>query len=276
MKLIRKICLGLFTLFVLLLLVFNLQGWLTMGQHQPAIGVARDAAANEVVMVFGATGTVGDGLLKAAMADPEVKTVHVVSRRPSPRIEAGVASGRVQMHLLQDFTDYSSLTEVLPSVTTVLWGLGTSSLLVDDDTYTRIHVDFPLAFAHSWLAARDQLPMSFHFVTGVGTDPEGSAHWAREKGRTEQTLVALGDKAGLRSYSYRCAMVRPTQEQSNIGHHLMEILLTPGHQVITATALGESMLEISARTDELPSGALIDTLDSLRYAQAYQAQQTAN
>ena len=61
--------------------------------------------ANRVVMVFGATGPVGDGLLKAAIEDPEVEKIYVITRRTSPRIEAGVDSGKVEMRLHQDFTD---------------------------------------------------------------------------------------------------------------------------------------------------------------------------
>jgi hypothetical protein len=259
----------LFLLLVLMLVGLNVWGRVTLGQYEPAAGADRDETANRVVMVFGATGSVGDGLLKAAMQDLAVEEIHVVTRRYSPRIEAGETAGRLQVHVLRDFTDYSSLADTLPEVTTVLWGLGTSSLQVDDETYTLIHVDFPLAFARAWLASDAPHPRSFHFVTGVGTDPEADAHWAREKGRTERALKAMGDTHGMRSFSYRCAMVRPTSEQSGAGHYLMEALLRPGHQVISATALGQSMLEISARSGELPNGALIDTLDSLRYADAY-------
>ncbi len=262
---------GFFLLLLIALVGLNIWGRATLGTYQPAADAARDPTANRVVMVFGATGSVGDGLLKAAMQDPQVEEIHVVTRRSSPRIEAGEAAGRLQVHMLQDFTDYSGFGDILPRVNTVLWGLGTSSLQVDDETYTLIHVDFPLAFARAWLAHETDIPRSFHFVTGVGTDPEGDAHWAREKGRTENTLKAWGDEHGMRSFSYRCAMVRPTEEQSGAALYLMEALLRPGHQVISAVDLGESMLEISARTNELPNGALIDTLDSLRYAEAWQA-----
>ncbi len=271
-KWFSRVALGLLLLLLLALLILNIWGRATSGQYQPAVDAVRDAGANRVVMVFGATGSVGDGLLKAAMQAPDVEEIHVVTRRTSPRIQEGEATGRLQVHMQQDFTDYSALDEILPRVNTVLWGLGTSSLQVDDETYTLIHVDFPLAFARAWLAHEVDAPRSFHFVTGVGTDPEGDAHWAREKGRTERTLQVLGDAHDMRSFSYRCAMVRPTSEQSNGAHYLMETLLRPGHQVISAVALGQSMLEISARTGELPNGALIDTLDSLRYAEAWRGE----
>ena len=171
------------------------------------------------------------------------------------------------MILHKDFTDYTPLADVLGEVNTVLWGLGTSSLQVDDATYTWIHVDFPVAFVKAWLSARRDGPMSFHYITGMGTD--GSAHWAREKGRAERELAALAANSDLRTFSYRSAYIRPTSERANVMHYLGEALLRPGLLVITSRDLGGAMLEISARTGELENGALIDNADSIAYAKSY-------
>ena len=255
---------------LLVLVVFDIWGFLTLGTIAPSPDAARDSSANQVVMVFGATGSVGDGLLEAAMNDPQVRKIHVITRRSSPRIEAGLASGRIEMRLHQDFTDYASLADVLAQVDTVLWGLGTSSLQVDDATYTRIHVDFPVAFVRQWLAARTRAPMAIHYVTGMGTDVGGSTHWAREKGRAERELAALAEGTGLRTFSYRSAFIRPSADNANLLHYLGEALLRPGALVITAPQLGEAMLEISARTRELPNGTLIDNADSIAFARIYQ------
>jgi hypothetical protein len=103
-----------------------------------------------------------------------------------------------------------------------MWGLGTSSLNVDDATYTRIHVDFPVAFVKAWLSARRAGPMSFHYVTGMGTDANGDQHWAREKGRAEHELASLAAGSDLRTFSYRSAFVRPATEQANLLHHFGE------------------------------------------------------
>lgn len=266
----KKLILALLGCSLLLLVTLNLWGALTLGKINPDPNAARDASANRVVMVFGATGSVGDGLLKAAMQDQSVDKIYVVTRRSSPRIEAGVISGRVQMTLLEDFTDYTAIATELGEVNTVLWGLGTSSLNVDDDTFTWIHVDFPVAFVKAWLAARTDAPMSFHYVTGMGTDPNGSAHWAQEKGRAEQEVAKLASGgSGLRTFAYRSAFIRPSSEQANILHRALAMLLQPGKLVITATELGEAMLEISARTTELPNGSIIDNADSIAYARLY-------
>ena len=267
MRLLKKLFIYLLLAFCLLVAAFDIWGYFTLGTIEPEQNPRRDANANRVVMVFGATGSAGDGLLKAAIEDPDVDKVFVITRRSSPRIDAGVASGKVEMRLHRDFTDYRSLADILPEVNTVLWGLGTSSLQVDDATYSKIHVDFPLAFVAAWLSARNEGPMSFHFIAGMGTDDD--AHWAREKRRTEQTVAAMAEGGDMRSFSYRSAFIRPSSERANAGHYFLEALLRPGKLVITSKNLGNAMLEISARSEELPNGTLIDNADTIAYARAY-------
>jgi hypothetical protein len=269
MRMIKKLSAFGLLGFLLLILAFDIWGFSTLGNITPQDDAVYDSNANNVVMVFGATGSVGDGLLKAAIEDPEVEKVHVFTRRSSPRIEKGVASGKVEMRIHEDFTDYSGLSDILAEVNTVLWGLGTTSIGMDDATYTWIHVDFPVAFVKQWLADRDTGPMSFHYVTGMGTDPQGDQHWAREKGRAEHELAMLAENSDLRTFSYRSAFVRPTSERANAFHYLGEFLLRPGALVITGKELGEAMLEISARTTELENGTLIDNADSIAYAEAF-------
>ncbi|MBT7718800.1 MAG: hypothetical protein HN744_05325, partial [Halieaceae bacterium] len=60
-------------------------------------------------------------------------------------------------------------------------------------------------------------------------------------------------------------------ETTNIGHHITEVLLRPGKLVTSSKKLGQAMLEISARTQELPNGTLLDNGDSLAYTKAYLA-----
>ena len=271
MKLLAKLALFTVALLLLAIVAFDIWGYATLGTLTPASDEPRNNNANRVVLVSGATGSVGDGLLKAAMEDPQVTKIYALSRRSSPRIEAGVNSGRVELLLHEDFTDYSDLTDVLAEVNTVLWGLGTSSLNVDDETYTWIHVDFPVAFVSEWLSARTEAPMSFHYVTGMGTDASGDSHWAREKGRAEIEVAEMAEGTGLRTFGYRSAFIKPASDRANVGQDLLAALLRPGLLVIDSEDLGGAMFEISARTGELANGTLIDNADSIAYAKAYRA-----
>ncbi len=271
MTYIKYALLGIAGLFLALIVFLNLWGLATMGTYEPDPNAFRDPAANKVVLVTGATGSVGDGLLKAAMQDDEVQTIYALTRRMSPRLEAGKASGRVQVIMQEDFTDYSNLAEELAQVNTVLWGLGTTSIGMDEDTYRWIHLDFPVSFVEAWLAQRTEGPMAFHYVTGIGTGEEEDAQWAKDKGRAEREVSELAAAAGsgLRTFGHRSAWVRPTDENSNWVIYAAEPLFKPGYQVIRGIDLGRAMLEISARTGELANGSLIDNKDAIDYAAAY-------
>jgi FlaA1/EpsC-like NDP-sugar epimerase len=69
----------------------NIWGALTLGTLEIDLDSDRNKAANRTVMVFGATGSVGDGLLKAVLEDEDVEKIYVVTRRNSSRIDAAVS-----------------------------------------------------------------------------------------------------------------------------------------------------------------------------------------
>jgi hypothetical protein len=270
-KLVAKLLAGLVGAFLALILILNVWGAVTLGTITPDPTAQRNDAANQVVMVFGATGSVGDGLLKAAMQDPQVETIYAVTRRLSPRLEAGQLFGRVQVILHEDFTDYSEMTDILATVNTVMWGLGTTSVGMDENTYRWIHVDFPVSFAKAWLSSRTAAPMAFHNVTGMGTGEDEDAQWAKDKGRAEREIAEMGEGTGLRAFAHRSAWIRPTSENANGLMLAAEPLFKPGHLVIRGIDLGRAMLEISARTSELSNGTLIDNKDAIAYARLYRA-----
>ncbi len=267
MKFIKITAIAVFSLFVLLIAFYNIRGMLTLGTIEPSLDPVRDITANRVVLVTGATGSVGDGLLKAAIEDPNVSKVYVITRRSSARIDAGVASGKVTSLVHQDFTDFSLFQTELAEVNTVLWGLGVSSIGIDEALYKKIQLDFPVAFTKQWLAVRNTAPMAFHYITGMGTG--GDADWAKVKRQAELELTAMAENTPLRTFHYRSAFVRPSSEQSNAFHYLLEALFTPGSMVISAKELGQCMLEIGIRTEELANGAIIDNADSIAYADTY-------
>jgi hypothetical protein len=258
-------------LLVALIIGLNLWGLMTLGTLAIDDNAARDVDAKRVVMVFGATGSVGDGLLKAVMLDDEVETIHAVTRRMSPRLEQGQSSGRVNVILHEDFTDYAGMGEILAEVNTVMWGLGTTSIGMDPELYRHIHEDFPVAFVSAWLNARTDPPMAFHYVTGMGTGENESARWAQDKGRAERRVAEMAEGTGLRTFGHRSAWIMPTEENANAGMYLGELLLKPGSLVIRGVDLGRAMLEISARTDEFANGTLIDNKDAIELAARYRA-----
>ena len=228
-----------------------------------------EPSRHRVVAVFGATGTVGDGLLKAVMNDPDVEKIHVITRRPSPRIEEGAASGRITVTTHTGYLDYSSLGAIFSEVDAVFWAIGTSTRNVSKEKYGVIHVDYPVAFVEAWLAAGKEGELSFHYVSGSGAKKDSSWHWAREKARGERVLFDLAEGTKVRVVSYRPAAVIHTAERAGLGDSLMQFVLGPFKLTVKSTAIGQAMLEVSARGDEVGNGTILENADILMYANGY-------
>ena len=131
-------------------------------------------AGYETIAIFGASGTAGDGILKAALADPNIETIHVITRRTTPRIDEGIASGKVRMTLHMDYLDYSLVHEQIAEADAVYWAIGTSSVGVDEKTYGMIHVDFPVQFVNKRTSTSDKPDISFHYISSSDISEDSS------------------------------------------------------------------------------------------------------
>lgn len=258
-----KVAVALFALFYLLGV------YLSLRPLDAVENVPLDVTALKTIAIFGASGTAGDGILKAAMADPNVETIHVISRRPTPRIEQGVASGKVEMTLHTDYLDYSALHDVLAEVRTVYWAIGISAIGVDEETYGLIHVDFPAQFLEEWLSVASGGDMSFQFISSSDISEDSDTMWVREKIRAEKTLFALAAGAGLRVIAHRPDYIRPAQGEAHIGQMLLYWFFRPVGAAVRSTDIGRAMLEVTVRGSQFENGSKLGTRSIHRYSNAY-------
>jgi hypothetical protein len=226
-------------------------------------------AEPHVVAIFGASGTAGDGILAAALASPDIERIHVITRRSTPRIDAGVASGKVEMTLHLDYFDYAAIHEQIADVDTVYWAIGTSSIGVDAATYGRIHVDFPVQFVREWLAVGRSDAKSFHYISSSDISADSRMMWAREKVRAENTLFEVAAGSNLRVIAYRPDYIGPTKEQAHLGQNLLYWFFAPVGAAVRATQIGQAMIEVTARGDEFANGDRLGTRSIIRYSDAY-------
>jgi hypothetical protein len=225
------------------------------------------------IAIFGASGTAGDGILKAAVADPNVNVIRVITRRATPRIEAGVARGKVVVTQHQDYLDYSAVSGQFRDVQAVFWALGTSSRNVDDETYSVIHVDFPVQFVREWMQVSSRPNTSFHYISSSDISEDSSMHWAREKVRAENELFALAEGTKLSVIAYRPDYIGPTEEEAHLGQDLLYWFFAPVRAAVRARQIGEAMLEVTERGDEFKNGDKLGTASILRYSDAYRRRQ---
>ncbi len=139
------------------------------------------------VVIFGATGTVGAGVLLECLDSPAIAEVRCVVRRPMERTH-----DKLREFVHDDFSDFTALASALRGVDACFWCIGIPSSGLDEQQYSRITHDYTLAAARVLL---DQSPeVRFVFVSGDGADEseEGRVMWARVKGRTENAILEMG------------------------------------------------------------------------------------
>ena len=255
---------------LVLFAAFYVFGVVSLALRDDAIAALQGPPASfETIAIFGASGTAGDGILKAALAAPEISKIHVVTRRVTPRMEEGVASGKVQVTMHMDYLDYAAIEEQIATVDAVYWALGISSRGVDEQTYGLIHVDFPLAFVETWARVSTKSDLSFHYISSSDISEDSSMMWAREKVRAEKTLFEFADGSNLRVIAYRPDYIGPTPEEAHIGQDILYGFFAPVGAAVRAAQIGQAMIEVTARGAEFGNGDNVGTWSIRRYSVAF-------
>jgi len=200
------------------------------------------------VVLFGASGMVGQGVLRACLDDDTVARVLVIGRAP-----LGVSHAKVREIVHEDFTDLSALAGQLTGLDACFYCLGVSVAGRDEAEYTRVTYDYALAAARAVSAASPGL--TFAYVSGEGTDSseQGRSMWARVKGRTENALL---DLEAVDAHMFRPGYIRPRHgavsktRAYRLAYTLTSWLypllhrLFPGHTT-TTEHLGRAMLAVA-------------------------------
>lgn len=135
------------------------------------------------VLITGATGFVGKGVLVEALNAPDVSRVTVLGRRKS-----GLEHAKLAEILVEDMGDLSGIADQLTGVDACFWCLGISSAGMSEEAYT--HITHTLAMHGARVLFEKNPKIRFCFLSGSGAD--GSAMWARVKKKTEDDLQNLG------------------------------------------------------------------------------------
>jgi uncharacterized protein YbjT (DUF2867 family) len=153
------------------------------------------------VILFGATGMVGQGVLRECLLDPGIESVLAVGRSPT-----GQSHPKLRELAHDNFTDFSAIAPQLTGYDACFFCLGVSSVGMDEERYRHLTYDITLAAATT--LARLNPGMVFTYVTGRSTDSteQGPMMWARIKGKTENDLLKLPFKA---AYMFRPAGIQP-------------------------------------------------------------------
>jgi uncharacterized protein YbjT (DUF2867 family) len=194
------------------------------------------------VIITGATGLVGEGVLFECLDHADVKEVLIVGRKPY----TGKKHEKLKECIVADFFNLESFYEQLSGYDACLYCAGVSSRGMNEQDYSRVTFDTPMHFANTLLKLNPD--MVFSHVSGGHSDSSenGKIMWARVKGRTENALLRLPFKA---VYNFRPGFMKPTNGQKNIKSYYKIIssmypvlrLLLPA-QVCTMQEVGLAMI----------------------------------
>jgi uncharacterized protein YbjT (DUF2867 family) len=199
------------------------------------------------VLIFGASGMVGQGVLRECLLDADVHQVLSIGRST-----IGLQHPKVREIAHADMWNYTSIESELTGLDACFFCLGVSAAGMSEAEYARITHDITLAAATT--LARFNPEMTFIYVSGAGTDSSehGRVMWARVKGRTENDLLKLAFKA----YMFRPGAIQPLHgiKSKTKAYWILYSLTKPllpllravfPHQITTTEQMGRAMLKIA-------------------------------
>jgi uncharacterized protein YbjT (DUF2867 family) len=200
------------------------------------------------VILFGATGMVGQGVLRECLIDPDVQQILSIVRAPTIHQHAKL---RELTHT--DFFDYSAIESQLTGYDACFFSLGVSSAGMDETKYKHLTYDLTLTAATG--LARLNPQMTFLYVSGAGTDSteRGRTMWARIKGKTENDILRLPFRA---AYMFRPGVIQPLhgirsktrlyQTFYTVLNPVLPLLKSAFPNLVTTTEqLGRAMLKVA-------------------------------
>jgi len=202
------------------------------------------------VAIFGATGMIGQGVLRECLHAADVGRVVTVGRTAT-----GIPHPKLTEIVHGDLLDLASFEPSLSGLDACFFCLGIASAGMSEADYTRITYDITMAAATTLVRLNPQ--MTFVFVSGAGTDSteRGRLMWARVKGRTENAVLRMPFKA---AFAFRPGVVQPMHgiRSRTAAYRILYSLTAPllpllrrlfPNQILTTEEMGRAMLNAVRR-----------------------------
>lgn len=201
-------------------------------------------------LIFGATGMIGQGVLRECLVEQEVEVVQIIGRTAT-----GLSNPKLREIVRKDLVNYSDIENQLCGFDACFFCLGISSAGMSEPEYDRITYGITLAAAEALSRLNPQ--MTFIYVSGAGTDSteRGRVMWARVKGKTENALLRLPLKG---AYMFRPGVIQPLDgiESKTSSYRILYKLTAPllpllrrmfPNQILTTRQIGRAMLNVARR-----------------------------
>ncbi|PIF46640.1 semialdehyde dehydrogenase family protein [Chryseobacterium sp. 52] len=160
------------------------------------------------IIITGATGLVGEGVLLVCLDHAQVSEVLMINRRPHR-----LKHPKLKELIVEDFSLINQHSDILKDYDGCFFCAGASSVGESEESFTKKTYDFVVPFAEQLSIINSE--MTFIYVSGSRTDnsEQGKVMWARVKGKTENALLKLPFKA---VYNFRPGFMKPVKGQQNV------------------------------------------------------------
>lgn len=200
------------------------------------------------IVILGASGMVGQGVLRECLAAADVSKVITLGRSPFGKTDPKLAD-----LVVPNLHDLTSVEAELVGLDACFFCLGVSSGGMSEEAYTKLTYDLTIHVAST--LARLNPQMTITYVSGAGTDgsEKGRVMWARIKGKTENALLKMPFKA---AYMFRPGIIVPLdgiESKTATYRILYKVLgpllpvfqwLMPG-KILTTRSMGQAMLKVA-------------------------------
>lgn len=200
------------------------------------------------VLILGATGMVGQGVLRECLLADDVEQVTQVGRSTT-----GLKNPKLRELVQADLFELANAEPELTGFEACFFCLGVSSAGMTEASYTRLTYELTLSVAERLVRLNPS--MTFVYVSGAGTDSseKGRSMWARVKGRTENALLRLPFRA---AYMFRPGLIVPLDgiRSKTKAYRVMYAVMTPvlpmlrwafPRRVVTTEEMGKAMLAVA-------------------------------
>ena len=198
------------------------------------------------VIITGATGMVGEGVLHECLLHENIEEILLVTRK-----SCGITHPKIKELVHNDFYDLSSIASQLKGYDACFFCLGISSIGMKEPDFYKVTYTLTMHFANT-LSIQNNA-MTFCYISGASTDSteKGKVMWARVKGKTENDLMKVPFKA---VYNFRPGYMQPTKGLKNtLGFYKYVSWMYPllkrifPNRVSTLSELGQAMINAALK-----------------------------
>ncbi|MCP3933318.1 MAG: NAD-dependent epimerase/dehydratase family protein [Bacteroidetes bacterium] len=202
------------------------------------------------VIITGATGMVGKGVLLECLDHYDINEVLSISRKPT-----GIKHSKLKELIHTDFSEFASVADQIKGYDACYASMGVSSAGMKEELYTRLTYDFTMSLARELF--RINPDMTYIYVSGQGTDSseKGRSMWGRVKGKTENDILKLGFK---QAFMFRPGAIIPLRDIepssklyrvliNNLGWLLKFAKWIAPNAVVDTTQIGLAMINVTIK-----------------------------